>query len=650
MTARLAFALAAMLCGFASAEQLTQADLLVRMIDLDRLTRPPTSGETRLLFSSYDRRQHEVQDSRYVHWDADNDRGQFLGTEDGWDQIATIDGPGAIWRFWVDQPAGDLRIVLDGETVVDTEFKSLFDGGVAPLGPPLTYFVDGDRGANLSFPIGFSKSCRVLSREFKGEYQLDATRFADGTIVERFRNELDEKTRETLDKVLRAFRDGLTDGDVLAGRHSSSVASQEDLKPNAKFTENFDGGGTIRALYVSLTDRFAPREMYAMHNCVIRFWWDGHETPDVELPLASFFGSGFDRNPYNSLPLGTDRWLDMPGVFASESYFMYCLFPMPFTDGARIEIENLNDRKIGLMLFMRVERENPPDNVLRFRARFHKEDPCKTFDYPLLEAAGPGRIVGCVLNVDTPRDDWWGAGDHKLWIDDDPFPSLLGTSTSGYFGNVAGLRALSRPLHGASLVNSPGKNSLYRWHIADALDFTKNVRFTIENWQPQAANDMYYSSIVYWYGPSDSRDTTDRLTEADLALHGLRIPNSIEVEGAIRTEPWGNVLKQKYAGGIELSGELAANISVTDTPITVALDSPFAGRAKLSVRTHPRRSFGTVRVTREDGTLIGEFEYARAEDGIYTIGELDVTKGENLLQITCSKPIMLDCWILEPVR
>ncbi|RMF80951.1 MAG: DUF2961 domain-containing protein [Planctomycetota bacterium] len=650
MIARLAWIPCLLTCGFATAADISQADLLRRMIDLERLTRPPTGGENRLLFSSYDRRQTEIRDNRYVHWDADNDRGQFLGEQDGWNVIATIDGPGALWRFWVDEPAGRIRIVLDDEPIIDADFVGLFDGGIAPFGPPFSYFVADGRGANLHYPIGFSRSCRVLSRGFSGEYQLDASRFADGVTVERFTPEMTGPVREVFDKVVAAFRDGLTDRDVLAGRSTSTVAAKEDLKTNEKFSESFEGGGVIRALYVSLTDRVAPREMYAMHNCIIRMWWDGHDTPDVELPLASFFGSGFDRNPYNSLVAGTDRWLDMPGVFAGESYFMYCLFPMPFRNGARIEIENRNQRKIGLMLYMRIDRESPPEQSLRFRARFRKEDPCKTFDYPMLEATGPGRIVGCVLNIDTPRDEWWASGDHKVWIDDDAFPSLLGTSTPGYFGNAKPLQELSGPLSGASLVNTPGKNSLYRWHIADAIDFHTRVRFTLENWQPNAKNDVFYNSIVYWYGPAEHQDTTERLTEADLAIHGLRIPNSIEVEDAVRTPEWGNVLRQKYAGGVELSGGRAASITATDTPVTIAISSPFAGRARLSVRVHPRRSFGTIRVTRPDGALIGEARYARDAKGIYALGELNVVKGENLVQVTCSRPTILDCWILEPIR
>jgi len=69
----------------------TQADLLRRLIDLDQLLVPPPPGEQTGLFSSFDRRQLTIRDGRYAHWDANNDRGQFLrSTADGWNVMAEI--------------------------------------------------------------------------------------------------------------------------------------------------------------------------------------------------------------------------------------------------------------------------------------------------------------------------------------------------------------------------------------------------------------------------------------------------------------------------------------------------------------------------------------------------------------------------------
>lgn len=628
---------------------LTQAALLDRVIDVDRLADPPPAGERSLLFSSYDRREREVRNKRYIHWDADNDAGQFIQTTgDGWNVMAEVSDPGAIEHIWCDKPTGKVRIELDGKPVIETDFAGLFDGSTAPFGEPLSYFISQDkRGANLYFPIGFAKNCRVLSRGFAGRYQIDVTAFAPETNVATFTPELDQPARDALDRVVTAMRMGLSDKVIYGHRKLMTDAIQQELARDEKFVETFDKPGTIRSLMVSVTDRGRPRELYAMHKCIIRIFWDGHTDPDIELPLSSFFGSGFDRNPYNSLVMGTNRWLDLPGLFPNESDFMYCLFPMPFAK-ARIEIENRNRTKIGLMLYIRVERAAPAPDRLRFRAHFHKEDPCKTFDYPLLETTGPGRIVGCVLNIDTPRDDWWGRGDHKVWIDGGAFPAMPGTGTADYFGNVAGLIKSERPLHGVTRVSPHGKNSLYRWHLADAIVFHKQVRFTIENWQPDNANDVYYSSIAYWYGPPDAHETGDRLTEADLTLEGLRIPGSVEIEGHIRGDQHLTQLKQKYAGRVELSGRRAVNFPA-DKPIEVDLPSEKTGTYRLSVRVLPTRSFKKITIARPDGTVVGTVEYARHRDGIYTVGTIDLVAGDNPLVVTCTHSTTLDCWIIEPV-
>lgn len=636
----------------APAETITQADLLRRMIDLERLMLPPAPAERAGLSSSFDRRQTVVRDGRYAQWDANNDRGQFAGAgEDGWKVMARIDGPGAITRIWCDQIAGKIRVILDGETVIDAPLGDLFNGVVEPFGLPLSYEIPPERAAISHFPIGFAKSCRVLCQDFDGEYQIDTLTFPPGTVVERFTTQLNAPARAALDEVIEAFKLGLTDKQLFRGQKASPHGEQRDLKGGEKLAWDLTGGGTIRAFYVSLTDKHEPREMYALHNLLLRIFWDGSAVPDVEVPLAAFFGTGFERYLYKSLVMGTDLGTQMPGQYANEGWFMYCYFPMPFANGARIEIENVSPqkgRKIGVMLYMRVDKTPPPANALRFKVRMNKEDPCKTFDFPVLATAGAGRLVGCVLNIDCPREQWWGEGDHKIWIDNEPVPSVLGTSTAGYFGNVKGLRPFRMPLHGATLVSPIGKNSVYRWLLGDSVAFTQSLRFTLENWQYQQADDVYYNSVAYWYGEPGAADSFQRVSQDALELPGLRIPGSVEIEENIAGTEWGNVLKQKYAGGIELSGKQAATITTTD-PIQVTLPWDKPGRYRLHLRVLSGRSFDTVTVADASGKPIGTVQYDRESDGTYPVGEITITSDKTILTVACSKTVSLDCWVLERV-
>jgi hypothetical protein len=629
-------------------ETVTQAELLRRVIDLQRLTTPPPVGERTAMFSSYDRRSRIDEAGNYVDWDANGDRGQFLGRDqDGWDVMAELAGPGAITRLWSANPHGDIRFVLDGEVVIDTTFDELLSGRLAPFEEPLVY-----RGLNCYFPIGFDQSCRVVCRDSSAYYQINTVQFPPGTPVQGFQFELDDAAQGALDEVKRTLEKGFVDQQLYQGRRMMPVALQEDLKPGKKMGDTLDGAGVVRALYVALTDRNDPSEPYALHRCILRVFIDGQELPSVEAPLTDFFGSGFDLTLFNSLAVGTDRPapFEIPGRRLGEDRLMYCFFPMPFRQGLRVEIENLNEgrKAIGLLLIMQVDKQAPPADALRFYARFRKEDPCKVLDYPILETAGRGRVVGCVLNVDCPRAEWWGEGDDKVWIDGEKFPSYFGTGSEDYLGDAWGLHAHIRPLQGVTHTGPYGKNSAYRWQIADCINFQKSIRFTIENWQHGKAKDTYYSTVAYWYAQPGAKHFFKPLTLKDVTPPGLRIPGAVEVEGHVAGTDWGTVVKQKHAGGVEFSGEQAANIT-TDRPVQINIPSNDARTVRLKLRTNPRRSFETVTVTDVRGRTVGSVKYDRGAEGMYVVGVIRLEKGDNPVTAQCTRPAQLDCWVLEPL-
>lgn len=623
----------------AAQRTVSQADLLRRVTDLDRFTRPPGKQERVGSFASFDRTG------------GDDDHGQFLGkTEDGWDVMAELDRPGAIVRIWTDRPAGKIRFVLDGKTVIDAPFDDLFNGALAPFGTPFTYQTSADGGKNCYYPIGFSKSCRILSREFGGEYQIGYVTFGPRARVERFQPELDEATQKALEETAALLQRGLKDEQLFGERKMTVHAGQEDVAGGKKFTWEIKKPGTIRALLLSLTDRTAPRMQYALHNCTLRIYWDAADEPDVEVPLAEFFGAGFNRIPYRSLPMGTNLSTDMPKVFFQESQFMYCYFPMPFKS-ARIEIENNNKirKPIGFMLYMRVDRKPPPRDSLRFKARFHVEDPCTRAEFPVLRTSGAGYLVGCSLNVDSPRKDWWGAGDHEIRIDGEDVPSIRGTDTSGYFGSVKGLSSFAGALHGVTLAAPFGKSSAYRWQISDAVPFHSSIEMSFENLQNNDARDVYYASVAYWYGQAGAKAAFEPLSAKARELPGLRMPGAVEVEGNVLGTGWGRVFKQQRNGNVEFSSKAAANIT-TSQPVRIKIPVEKAGEYILKLRIHPRRSFTTINVARGDGRPIGVVTYNRDTGGTYDLGRVRFNAGDNIVSVQCGKRAILDCWLLEPAE
>ena len=452
---------------------------------------------------------------------------------------------------------------------------------------------------------------------------------------------------------MKRLRTGLTEQDIQSRYEVIPVAQQENLKPRQSIHEHFSKGRTLRALYVALTDRTAPRELNALHNLVIRFWWDEDKPgdsktpPDIELPLSTFFGTGFERNSYTSFPMGTALWTEFPAVHAQGAQWMYCYFPMPFHKNARIEIQNETRSTVGLLTYMLVDRKSPPKNALHFRAAYMKVDPAEDSRLSLLNARGPGRVVGVVLNVDCPRRDWWGAGSHHLTVDG---AVSSGAGTDGYFGLIPGLASTQGPFHGATLVSEVGKNSMYRWHLLDSMDFTRRLTLDLDNQQKNARNDVYYNSIVYWYGQK-AKTNGSALSDEDLALPGLRFPGSVEVETCVVTPKWGNVLQEKYARGAALSGKAGAVITSRE-PLEMKLPAPKTGRYRLKLRLLSSYTFDTIRVTLKGGEEIGVLTYDRATDGMYTVGEVTLQEGDNRIvtQVAGRLSPRLDCWILEPMN
>lgn len=644
--------IASLLSAAAHAEHLTQARLLERLIDLDRLAAPPPRGESAGLFSSYDRDALRIDGGRYVNWKANRDAGQFLRSAGGWDVMAEMKGPGVITRFWCDRPQGTVRIEIDEQAVIEAEFADLFDGKQAPFGEPFSFRVGAEGGWCNYFPIGYAKSCRVSSKEFKGAYQIDYTTFDRETTVEPFAAELSDESKKSLEEVAQVLRTGLPDARITRGKQLMPVALQSDppLKPRQKLADALTGAGTVRAFYVSVSGRKDPVHIHALHQCVLRVWWDGEKEPSIEAPLIDFFGAGFERNPVLSLPMGTEfvSELPVPKGFAYEGKLLYCYFPMPFSNGMRFEVENLGESAIGLMTYMRIDRSPPAKDALRFRARFRREAPCGVFDYPLLEAAGRGRYVGAVLSLDCPRRDWWGEGDHKVWVDSNEQPMMLGTGTADYFGSANPPRLYSHAQCGVSLLSPFGKQSLFRWHLSDSIPFQTSLRLTLENLHAGDASDTDYASVAYWYSEAGAKQTLFKpLAAADLEVRGVRIPNAVEVEGNILTEGWGNVVTRRQFPELEWSGQAAASVSLVDKPVQIRVAAPRAGAYRLKARIVMKSSFREVEFSGPDGKPIGTVAYAQGGDGIYEVGTVTLAAGENIITIRCSRAATLDCLILD---
>jgi len=386
-----------------------------------------------------------------------------------------------------------------------------------------------------------------LRRQFLGRVFLAGTAAVPTTAAASEQPRRSVPSRLPVDALVYA-------SDASSRRASSADPTNYDrtpVEPGATLSlADIRGAGCIRHIWLT----GMPEEPDYLRRVILRAFWDGESTPSVETPLGDFFGVGHARvsnywsEPLNIVTGGSHQQHNRAGF--------NCYFPMPFSSGARLTLENQGSKRNAFYWY--VDYETFPalaDGALRFHAQWRRQyperpavdassyatrydsareaeyrrtgkldltspdrnlrdipNPDGRLNYTLLAATGRGHYVGCSLSVDNiaplPGIGWFGEGDDMIFLDGEPLPSIRGTGTEDYFCAAWGYPAgqHSTPYHGVSLAGEPGtgplpyagKWSMYRFHILDPIRFRKSIRVTIEMGHANIqAND--YSSVAYWY-------------------------------------------------------------------------------------------------------------------------------------------------------
>mgnify|MGYP003809554189 CR=1 FL=1 len=259
---------------------------------------------------------------------------------------------------------------------------------------------------------------------------------------------------------------------------------------------DIEGPGVIRHIWITVDPKF-------YRDCILRMFWDGEDSPSVEVPLGDFFCNGHAlRCNINSIPIAVNP----SGGFNS-------FWPMPFRKSARIELENQGKNVINQFYYqVNYELDEVPDNAAYFHAQWRRAvTPIEAPQHVILDGVkGKGHYVGTYLAWTQLSDGWWGEGEIKFFMDGDKeFPTICGTGTEDYFGGAWGFEdTFSTAFLGYPLwVREPGqvpKHGLYRWHIPDPIRFEKELKVTIQalGWWPngkfQPLQDDI-ASVAYWY-------------------------------------------------------------------------------------------------------------------------------------------------------
>jgi hypothetical protein len=310
------------------------------------------------------------------------------------------------------------------------------------------------------------------------------------------------------------------------------------------------GAGLVTHIWMTLGPVQDDRTEELIHRkAILRIFWDGEDSPSVEVPVGDFFGMGhgITRN-FVSAPLS---------MSPADGKAMNCYFPMPFSSSARIETESNCDLPFKLYFYIDYElHERGMEDTLHFHAQWRREitkgvDPAgmnnTVFEfggknttgagnYVLLEAEGRGHYVGCNLNIHNLRPtlewNWYGEGDDMIFIDGEVWPPTLhGTGMEDYFCTAwCPQEEYHGPYHGIILGgqdNWGGKVSFYRYHIQDPVMFEKSIRVTIEHGHNNHRSDDY-SSTAYWYQTEPHRPFPSLLPVKDR----LPLPDILPLDGS----------------------------------------------------------------------------------------------------------------------
>lgn len=264
------------------------------------------------------------------------------------------------------------------------------------------------------------------------------------------------------------------------------------------------GQGAVQQIWMTM----APN---AWRKMILRMYWDGENTPSVEVPVGDFFCCGWtERVNISSLPV----CVNPAGGF--NSYW-----EMPFRQSARITIENLGDEPVVVYYQINYTLTDVPEDAAYFHAQFRRSNPLSYQNvHTILEnVKGQGHYVGTYLAWGVNNNGWWGEGEIKFYMDgDQEFPTICGTGTEDYFGGAWDFEqplgtycTFTTPYTGLAQVIKPDgmyrsqqRFGMYRWHLMDPIRFEADLRVSIQalGWRPGGRylplqDDI--ASTAFWY-------------------------------------------------------------------------------------------------------------------------------------------------------
>jgi hypothetical protein len=627
--------------------------------------------------------------------------------------LAEMDGPGCVTRIWSANPdeAGHVRIYLDGDEkpVIEAPLTTLLGGKWKTMigGKETTAFPDPiacerSRGYNLYFPIAYQKHCKITIDKPDIYYHVDYRTYPKGTEVETFSlkslarlakqvtdvqvsliepHGIEDMISELMTDALGEPGNPPPDFKVRQGgkfrgysrQRKERIAPGKSVLLEAKARPSKTGGAqAVRHLHVLLNG--VKDEAAALRGLVLVARFDGTTRPQIWCPLGDFFGSAPGFNGVESLPLGVAKEKDKPSGIHLHSYWW-----MPFEKSVDFEIRNLGTQTIEVLLRAESVPYRWSDRSMHFHARWRTQTMnTRPFrDWTYCDLKGKGVYVGNMLSILNPVTAWWGEGDEKVYVDGEKFPSWFGTGTEDYYGYAwSDPRPFQHAYHNQTRCDGPGTKgwtSLNRFHILDAIPFTKSFKFDMEVWHWTPNIDVTCATTNYWYARPGA---TDDFPEVDpkVLQHIPSVPPPYRLKGAIEGEALKVLRKSsdfdlgpqdmtifpdgKWSGESHLWGRPPKAGEWADLELPVPADGKYRVVAYLT----KARDYGVVQF-HLDGKPLGKpidgyNSPAVVNTGPIDLGEAELKKGPAKLRVevvgTNEKSVGLrymwglDCVLLRP--
>ena len=508
---------------------------------------PPIVGVDTLLRSETDLSQlprlrdwNSNLQSSYDRTGGNGDAQNFLAMDGTTATLADMKGPGAVVRLWSANPNGQVKIYIDDapRPVLDMPLAKLLDGSSPPFAPPLTQTSSG--GFYSYLPIPYAKHCRITVDQPKGlYYQVNFVTFAPTTVVRPFALPLTAADQAVLQAAVRVWQTPTWNPLPHSTNHRHTVV----IRPSTvQAIDTYRGLGTIRLVQVQVLNT-ADTDL---RRIILRGYFDGHKTPDIEAPLADFFGNGYGRKAFTSLL-----------IRQTTNGQMEARFPMPFGRSAHFTLENGTGKVLSLVWNALTTTEPfHRQEEGYFHARWFQEITKRGVPHLWVQVRGQrGHFVGIVQTMAGARNLGFLEGDEQFRVDAQPWgvskvPTTVigpwnGTGTEDCFNSGwyfdQGTNAL--PVNGALVkdtVGRIGRINTYRWFLNDAPVFQHSLDAQIEHGGANDAPNTDYSSVAYWYanGPTQPWSAMPSAAKIEpphspVPLPQLVLPNPIEGESLL---------------------------------------------------------------------------------------------------------------------